>query len=228
MPFILESSGSHTDNIIKTEIPNAADCLKEQFKNQDAVDFIIKIELLDASRMLSESERKTQLEATRYDFIEELLKMARHCDTNENDFIKLFHEKLGIKNNTSVMVEYEYCLAKYAADNEALEMGDVEINPHKIDPDSVDCKHIIDVDRRENEMRLTNKITTTDSLQRSSSCIMKAYRSNKVYDMSVASKVLSKLDFFRETKTIETNKIMEKSSEFAMLISNCLAQHGDK
>lgn len=210
-------------DFIKKDEPNVvADCLTKEFNDKEAIDYVVKICVLDASRSLSESERRTQLETTRYEFTQELKNIANFCQTDDNKFIKIFNDNLGFKNNSLEVVQYEYCLAKYAVDNKVLELANVEMNPQQIHKDSVNCDHIIAADKRKSEKDLTDKTSITLKGQRSRNCVIDSYRSFKMYDWTVALKVLNNLDFSRETKKVEANRIIEKIAEFALTIFACL------
>lgn len=64
-PLTIQIIRSTINDLIRKEIPNAADCLTEQFNDKEEVDHFIKIGILDASQSLSDSERTTQLETSR-------------------------------------------------------------------------------------------------------------------------------------------------------------------
>lgn len=221
-PFTMQIIRITADELIKKDAPNAADCLTKEFGDKEAIDYVVKISVIDASRSLSESERATQLETTRNEFKQELEKIASHCHTDDKNFIKLFSDNLGMKNGSLAVAQYEYCLAKYAVDHKVLELGNVEMNPQQIDEDGVDCDHIIDLDKRKNEKMLTDKASATSQGSGSTSCVIDSYRSLKIYDWAVALKVINNLDFSRETKKVEANRITEKIATFALSIFACL------
>lgn len=224
-PFTMQVIRGTVFATIEKEMPNAALCLTKQLDNEEAFDYLVKINILSASRSLNESDRQTQVEATRNQFKENLEKIATHCETDDKKFINIFMDTLGIKNDSLAVLQYEYCLAKYAVDNKVVELGDVEINPRHIDLDSVDCEQIIEADRSKSEKYFIDKNAETFKGEESMNCAVNAYRNDKIYDWRVAFKVITTLDFSVETKTVETIKITDKMVTFARSTSVCSEQN---
>lgn len=225
-PVILAILKTVVHVLIKQEITNdSSDCLSNKFDDEDAIDYIIKIGVLDISSSLSESDRKTQLEVTRNEFKQELKKIAAHCQTDDKDFVKIFNDNLGIKNDSVEAAQDEYCLVKYAVDKKVLELGNLDMNPQNIDSNSVDCDHIIDIDKRKKEKELTDRSFMRLQEHPSMSCIEDNYRNMKVYDWGIALKLINKLDFSRETKEAEINKIFEKIGKFILSVRTCLGEN---
>ncbi len=222
IPLTLRVLKSSIESEIKTKVPNAADCLTEEFDNKWAIDHLIKIDVVDKSGLLTETERETQLQETRNEFKNDLKKIASQCVADDTPFIEIFNEQLGIKNESLTMAQYDYCLAMYVSDKNVLDLGMVDINPHRIDTDSVDCNEIIDVDKSKSEKDLIEKTTATVTSQSAVMCIRDSYRSDTVYDYSAALKVVNKLNFTRHTKEVEVNRISQKVGEFTMSVFACL------
>ncbi|KAG4070378.1 hypothetical protein HA402_006520 [Bradysia odoriphaga] len=226
-PFTIGVIKSAVFNTIEKEIPlNVARCLIQQLDDNDneAFDYVVKINVLAASRSLNESERQTQVEATRNLFKEDLEKIAVHCETDAQKFISIFKDSLGIRNDSLAVLQYEYCLAKYAVDAGVVVLGDVEINPQHIDLSSVECEQIIEADRSRSEKYFIDKNALTFEGEESMNCAVNAYRNNKIYDWTVAFKVLKNLSFSLEQKEEESNKIKAKMQKFASSTSVCSAQ----
>lgn len=227
-PFTIGVIKSAVFNRIEKEMSlNVARCLIQQLDDRDkeAFDYVVKINVLAASSSLNESERQTQVEATRNQFKEDLEKIAVHCETDGQKFINIFRDTLGIRNDSLAVLQYEYCLAKYAVDNGVVVLGDVEINPRHIDSNSVDCEQIMEADKSRNEKYFIDKNAVTFAGEESMNCAVNAYRNNKIYDWSVAFKVLKNLDFSLEKKELEFTKINAKIQSFVASTSVCSEKH---
>lgn len=223
-PLVIEYLREAVHDSIEKKFPHAADCLTDEFYKKQDIDHVIKITVLDTmnSRLLSEPERQIQLAATRSLLKEDLEDIAGKCHTDDKNLINLFVDELGIQNKSLAVLQYEYCLAKYARDNNLLEFGNVEINPQHIDPDSVDCDQIVATDKRNVEKDLIDGASDTFKGERSRRCVVNLFRSGKMYDWEVACKVARKLDFLRATKEAKINRLFDKIGEFVSSIIVCL------
>jgi hypothetical protein len=204
-------------NSIEDEIPNAASCLIKQVDdNKEVVDYIVKINLLATSRSVNESERPTQVEATRNQLKEDLAKIATHCLTDYKQFINIFIDlRLGLKNDSLTVLQHDYCLAKYAVDNQLVEFGEVEINPRHIDLDSFNCEQILEADRNKSAKYFNDANAETFKGEEAMNCAVNVYKNDRIYDWRVALLVIKNLDFSVETKRVETAKLNDIMRKFA-------------
>lgn len=222
IPLAVQMIKTNINDRVKKEIPNESDCLTEELDNQGTIDYLLKISVIGNNKLLSEIGRQTQLEETRSQFKADLENIAIQCETDDKNFINIFHDNLGIKNETLEAFQHQYCLTKYAMDNKFLELDNVEMNPHHIDLESVNCDYIVDVEKSKNEKELSDKLSSTPAGGRSSDCILKAFRSNKVFGWNVSLQVLNYLDVARETKEREMNRIGEKIGEYVLSSFSCV------
>lgn len=203
------------------EFPNEVDCLTAEFENKDGVDYLLQLDLIRSSS-LSASAKNTQLENTKSQFKDMLEEIAVQCHVDDKNFVKLFNEALGIKNETLEAHQNEYCMAKYVfVDNQLLEVNNVDINPHRIETNSVNCEYLIDIERSNAEKELSDKLSATETGQSSLNCVVNAFRSGNMFNYRVALKVLGTLDITSQEKERETNKISKKISEFVLTTVAC-------
>jgi len=179
------------DNI-KEAIPNDADCLIREFKNQESLDYVVKLSVIEDSN-LSETDINTQTNATRNQLKHDLKKTALQCETDEQKFITIFNDFLGIKNETLAALHHNYCFAKYAADKELLPLEDIELNPNGIITTHIDCNSIIKKERRKHERNAREK--SKERRPKSSNCIMEAYRRKNVFDAYIKLQVIEYVEF---------------------------------
>lgn len=186
---------------ISAKLPNEADCLIEMFDLHGTVFDIIKVRLIEESSTLDETQKQTQLEEARNELTKDLEKIVVDCPTNKEKFRNIFHIPLAIKNDTLEAHQTEYCLAKYAVDNELLELDDAKVwNPHNITPESVDCDNIVAAERISSEREVGNVIGSMPNVGKHLECIMDLYRTGKTFNNHVSFKVLTFLDLPKETK----------------------------
>lgn len=203
---------------IKQDIPTSADCLIKEFYNRESSDLIVKLFVIEDSK-LSESEIKTKINETRKELRRDLVKVALRCETDEKNFIAIFNEILE-KNLTLSKLEHNYCLAKYAADNELLQLNKAELNPDGIITTNLNCTAIINKSRRRWETHVSKEINVTEP--ESINCYMETYKNVNVFNTIITGKVLNYLDFSKETKEAELQKIADKFASFASIINYCI------
>lgn len=217
-PITLRVVESLIENQIKEEIPNDADCLIREFKNKESLDILIKLNVIEESN-LSESEIKTQTNVTRNELRQDLIKTATQCETNEVDFIAIFNEFLGIKNETLSALEHKYCFAKYAADNELLPLQNIDLNPNGIVTTYIDCKAIIKKERRQHERNAREKVKARNP--EAANCVMEAYNTKNVFNTYIIMSVLDYVELPKETKDVESNLVTDKFADFAGAVMVC-------
>lgn len=220
-PFVLKFARSELKDLIAKNIPNAAECLTSKINYREAVDYVVKIMVLQNSESLSDTEKQTQVEATRSQIKEEFERILSDCNTDDKTFIEFF-SILGNRNYSLKEIQYEYCLAKYVVDNKVLEF-DVEMNPQHIDPASVDCEKIIEADKQEDE-KAFNDLNSPKVKEQGGSmdCGVNTYRNMRVYDWFAGLQVVRDIDISEDVKRMEANRMFAKIREFVLTRSICI------
>ncbi|XP_037032963.1 uncharacterized protein LOC119071944 [Bradysia coprophila] len=204
--------------LIENRIKNGTECLKRELKNGGTLDLVIKLNLIEESQ-LSENEQNIQINETRNELRQDLTKIARQCDTNEDKFIEVFNEQFGIKNETLSALEHNYCFAKYAADNDLLSLKNVNLNPNNIATTNIDCEAIIRKERRRQEHDVRQKAKA--KMENSVNCVMDSYQGNDVFNTGIVMRVLQYVEFPKETRDAETEKAATKLAEFTVAVMVC-------
>ncbi|XP_037033988.1 uncharacterized protein LOC119072795 [Bradysia coprophila] len=200
---------------IDSEIPNHSDCLKARFDSQDTLDLVIKISVI------REVDIKTELDPVRQALHEDLKGIMSHCDTNDESFLAIFNDYLGNKNETLAVLQEDYCVSKYVADNKILDLTDVELNPSQIDIENLNCNQMVEKLRNDSEKELSDKISTLPHGQKILVCVMDAYKINKIFDTGIALKVLYNLDVPKDIKEAEKVRLTQILSGFGLATFNC-------
>lgn len=225
-PLMYQSLRSFVDNEVKKKMtPAVSKCLLDSIDNQDTTDHLVMIYILRLNKFLSDSEMTVKLETTRSQLKEELEGIAQKCETSTENFVKIFHPNLGIRNETLEALQYEYCIVQYCVENKFLEMDNYEMNRNGIATDNINCTAIIDTDRKNAEKEFADDYITTPDTIEAKACIMQAYRTEKRYEWFLALKVLGNEVNARRTKEKDvinvTNKLTGRA--FMELFFNCVA-----
>jgi len=206
------------ESSIQEVLPKDADCLKSEFKNQETLDVIVKLSVIEDSN-LSENDINTQTNVTRDELKQDLIKIALQCETDEKKFIEIFNSFLGIKNETLAALHHNYCFAKYAADNELLPLNGIELNSNGIVTSRLDCNAIIKKERRKHERNAREKVKANNP--KSLNCVMDAYVNQNVFNIYVVMNVIDYVEFPKETKDEESNKVANKFADFTRTVGFC-------
>ncbi len=162
------------------------------------------------------------LEEASNQFKDELKEIADHCVVDDKDFIRIYHDHLGIKNETLIAYQHQYCMAKYVVDHQIIQLTNVDINPHQIDTDSVNWDYLIYVERTKVEDNLANRLTATQAAQTQIDCLSNSFKVNNMFGYRIAMNVLYfYLDVPSDVKETEANKVLNKNVAFAVEINKC-------
>lgn len=205
-----------TDRIEK-EVANHKDCLTAAFDDRETLDLIIKISVIQEI-----DDVKADLQSTRQALKEDLKSILIQCDTNDDAFIAIFHDYLGYKNETLEVLQQDYCLAKYVADNKIVDLSNVELNPGRIDTANIDCNPMVEKLRNDSEKELSDKIFSLPKGQSILRCVMDAYKKGGIFDAGVALKVLYNLDVPKGVKDGDKDRLTQKLSGFGLATYTCM------
>ncbi len=217
IPTVMQALQSTVTDEIRNEFPNEAECLISEFHSKEAVDYLLKLDVINGTSLLSVSAREIQLEETRNQFEDVLKEIAVECLVDDENFVKIFNKSLGINNEILEAYQQQYCLAKYVVDNQILKLENVDINPHHIDPESVNCNYIIDLERIKIEKEY-GKTPAAGSLD----CHMEAFRLNNMFGYKVAKNILRDSDLNIPIDDLENHNIRlnVKVNEFYFILTS--------
>lgn len=228
VPFFVQIVRANLKDEVAKGFPNEASCLADVFDNIEAVDYHMKLNVIEKCSFLSVSDKDKQLEETRSQFKDTLTEIALQCLVDDKNFVQIFNRLLGIKNETLEAYQRRYCMTKYVVDRQILKLENVDINPHQIDTDSVDCDDIMDDEQSEigkslgktDKKELNKNLSPTE--QRDLDCNMDVYRRDNLFDLKVALKVIYYLDIPSQVKKVERNRIAAKITD--KLDEECIPQ----
>lgn len=200
---------------IDSEIPNHSDCLKARFDSQETLDLVIKISVI------REVDIKTELDPVRRALHDDLKNIMSHCDTNDESFLAIFNDYLGNKNETLAVLQEDYCVSKYVADNNILDLSNVELNPNRIDTENLNCNQMVEKLKNDSEQELSDKIASLPHGKKILVCVMDAYKTNKIFETGIALKVLYNLDVPKDLKESEKVRLTQILSGFGLATFNC-------
>lgn len=194
-----------------------AACLIKQFKNLEILDLLVKLEVVEQSK-LSESEMETRTDETITELRNALVNAALKCRTDQEKFVEIFNGYLGIKsprNVTLSALEHNFCFAKFVADNHLLPMENIDLNPNGIVTDNVNCDAIINEEREREEADYRNKLK--DLKENVIECILEEYRKGQYFQSHISELVVGFLEFPKDIEDAETEKLKATVGQIAYI-----------
>lgn len=113
---------------------------------------VLEISVVQKSETLSENERKIQLKTHRTALEQALENIIQKCEaqSDRRKFFNIFGKVFGNNTETLEVLQYEYCLAKYVADENIFNLDMEHLNPNHIDTTYIDCNDIMQKKRNSN------------------------------------------------------------------------------
>lgn len=226
MPLLKLALRKTIADIIEPKFHNSSDCLMSQFDHQATIDLLIKISVLQETEYLRENVEtdwnliSNKLRATRVALHKVLENIVFMCETDKR-FFDIFVEYLGNKNEILKVLKLDYCMAKYVADNQLLNLDNVELNPHDIASDDVDCNNVIELERKKSFEHVVDKISSLPNAEAMLGCVLDIYKNGNIFDSRIAFKVLHSLDVPKEIKESENFRLNQNLTEFGMSTFTC-------
>lgn len=217
LPLTFKMLKSAIVSQIQDEVPQHADCLITEFKNREAMDHLIKIRALSRTEVLNRTEQATAFAAATYDFKTVLDQIATACEADNKQLFGIFNDFMRFKNRS----DQHYCLTKYAVDHNLLLLENVQVNPHRIDTDSVDCYQIVEVERNRKEMELSSALNQSNSDVLVKNCIMQVFRNDNRFDLDAHHVAINYLSISAEEKQVESKRIEDKLAEIRSKVLIC-------
>lgn len=204
---------------IAKHAPSDGNCLSDRFvKSDKTLDLVLTITAIQAGDFFSATEKKVRLVNFQNDLKNNLEEIANECKYPKDKFLELFQGAF-MNNETLIAMESTYCLAKYVTDNEVLTLRDVNLNPHNINTDNLNCSIVIEEERRKDEERFRDNMTLRD--QTAIACVMNVYTENEVFYLDFAEMVLDKSEISEEMKRSEKDKINLKRAILSFPFKSC-------
>lgn len=180
-------SSVFADYLVEPFAPEAADCLKNQTEIGEFLDYGLKHHLYD-SYLSDDTDRFTVMEETIRNLLDLEIQIRLKCNINETG---------ADKNPTLEDHQLKYCMVKYAMDNQLLELSDdFDVNPHRIDTETVNCTDIITSERNKAETKFRDQTSGGD-------CAINEFRNGAIFDWKVAKFVLKGFYLPSENHRIE-------------------------
>lgn len=193
------------------------DCLSNEVDESPFVDNLIKFRLFKSSNLFSDSEKTAQSKELDDYHMNNLMKgILVKCEVDDH--------KKNILNETLEEYQHKYCMAKYAIDNQLLELNINNLNnTHDFDTGSLNCTNIINVERRKTEKEYIDQLSTTETDQKSLECAaIDVFRNGNMFDWKVAIKALIFLHKEGQEMDADINRIAKWIEEYlAMSTSLC-------
>lgn len=197
-----------------------ADCIMEELKKADALDYMLKQEVLLMSPGLDEEETKMRIENTKEKLRLVFESAAKTCESDPA-YGGLFDDILEIRNESLAVLQQNYCFTKFAVDSKLIDLEDVDVNPKKISTSNVDCPEMIRNNRLEREKKLQTTLEKKNLSKDKIQCIKDKFQIDRAFDSNLALEVIDHLDVSLEDKRRNRENIAKKLEEFIKSIFVC-------
>lgn len=210
VPFYMQTLKTIFNDRIANKFPlNVTECLTSEFDNVETLDHIMKADIIEWSSLFNSSERITQLKELNDQGNEANIKISVKCKVGEI-YTNIFNKSLED-------FQHDYCMTKYVVDNQLVELENVDMNPHSIDLGIFNCTNIINAERGKTEGEFSDRISVTETHQKSLDCAMNEFRSVKMFDWKVALTVLNNLNKPKELEDELYSRVIRKIENFLSL-----------
>lgn len=195
---------------INRKFPQESRCLISELDNESIYDLVLKAVTIKYAP-ITQVPLKTQWVETKKELRQVLENIALKCKADNNTFIQIFNQSLGIDNES---LQLSYCMANYAS-HENLFDWNVVSNPNHVHTELINCTQLIE------EYRIKCEKKLIDFPEESADCVRKAYEKYRFFDWSVAFEVLSDSDISKELKESEAKRISNEREKFLSAASVC-------
>lgn len=204
---------------VAKQMPNNSDCLPDELIDRNrTMDLILTISAIQEAEFFSESEKNFRLINFRNEMRTDLKEIAVKCKAPEDEFVSLFR-KVFESNETLIALESTYCLAKYVTEKGILDLADVNLNPHNIRIENLNCTVVMADEIRKDEKRVRDHITLRD--EGAVACLMNVYKEKKIFELDFASLVLRDLEMPVEVKKLQRIEYQAKRAHLSESFIDC-------
>ena len=202
------------------ELKEAASCIVESLRSAKWSDLDIKERVIDISE-LSDDEKATM--------IREIKKLQAKISSDsmvlcmaDKEFGELF-EQIYKKDDQEDFVG-DYCAKVYGLNNKLIDtsLNVVELNPHKIKTEKINCNAINKQHFEQAEKELKEHLLKEigENLGKVD-CLIKKYHDNHYFNRTLAIELLSELNISEEQKKNEKTKFIETMEKITQELLEC-------
>lgn len=202
---IPEMINLHLAKLSEAGIINA-DCVAMELRKSGIYDFMLKENVIESTNLLDLDEITRRLRDVRITIKDILDNASTNCDS-DHTFAGLYNNYLGIKNETLVVLQNNYCYAKFAVDEKLIEIGDLNINPGNINIAAVNCNQIVSEQKTIIIATIIEKYNKKNVPQHQIDCVLNAFSEGKAVEKSIALEVLEELKISLEMKKRNREKL---------------------
>lgn len=204
---------------IVKQMPNHSNCLPDELINRNrTMDLILTISAIQEAEFFSESEKNFRLINFRNELQTDLKEIAVKCKASEEEFVSLFRKAFE-SNETLIAMESTYCMAKYVTEQGVLDLADVNLNPHNIRIENLNCTVVMADEICKDEKRIRDHITLRD--EGAVACLMNVYKEKKVVELDFAALVLRDLEMPVEVKKLQRTVYQAKRAHLSESFIDC-------
>lgn len=197
-----------------------AECVMEEFKNEDALEFMLIQEIIVMTKHMDENDMRQRLEEVREKLRNIFEKTAQTCDSDPT-YGGLFDDVLEIKNESLAVLRQNYCFTKFVIESKLIDVKNVDVNPKKISTSDIDCQAMIKERKTEREKKLLETLRNRKLTDEQVQCIMDKFQIERAFDSNLALEVIDQLDVALEVRRKNRENIAKQLENFIRAIFIC-------
>ncbi|CAG9798992.1 unnamed protein product [Chironomus riparius] len=201
-----------------------ADCVKSELKKKNLVYHLIKKDIIESSKTLSEEEIKSLLNENK-ETMKSILNSAAKACKSDDKWGGIFDDVLDIKNTTHAALESNYCCLKTSIDKNLIKIENIDVNPYNFDTSNVDCNAIIENKKNDIVRKFRAKYNESGLSQNKINCIVNNLNESNFFDTTIALKTLEKIDLEPFVRAENKRKLSNKIEAGITGIFSCMIEN---
>jgi hypothetical protein len=122
--------------------------------------------------------------------VEKILEDAKKNCESDLTYAELFDDLLRIRNGVVDNLSQNYCFRKFVVEKNLIKSRDFDVNPRKINTQSINCHAIIEIERTAHEKRFRRFFSEVILLKNYQiECVLKVYEIQRMFEAEVAREV---------------------------------------
>lgn len=204
------------------------DCIMQEFAKIALFDYTLKLEVLEEATHMKGEEQKLQIHATTHEVKQISENVAKTCNSNTT-YGGFFDEDLGAVNSSKGVNDPQYCFARYVIEHDFIDLKNLKARSENNSTSSIDCEAIVSKERTRIRNSVEGRLKNEKFPNLASSCTMKLFDSEKVFEWGLASKVLEGIEVSSADKARNFEVFKEKRVDFLHSLLDCSrdAKSGD-
>lgn len=199
------------------------DCVYDKLVEGHVREFINIQESFIEQEKLTADVYKTQNDKIQKATREVFKSAAEACDSDPT-YAGIFDFYLGIKNQSLAVLQEKYCYAKLCVkDRRLIKPYDIDVNPHKINVDGVNCDTIVDTYKSKKLKVINDELKKTSPTASDNPCV-KAFTNSRT-ELGLAFDILEYLGVSFDANRTNRKSLMKQLELSEKTLAECVNQN---